>query len=160
MDPKQPQRRVDSSWSALSFAWELGYSIVIPLVVLLAGGVFFDHRFGTSPRFTFIGVGVSFVTTIVMLIVKVRSVIADFDTSDVSNPNKQEGAVSSIDKHSSAPPSTSIDSSMHSQTSSGRPQDSHSQSQSKTALSDWTRHGRRSSKHDFKDDSPSTRKSE
>lgn len=34
---------------AVSFAWELGYSIAIPLVLLALGGRFIDIKFDLSP---------------------------------------------------------------------------------------------------------------
>lgn len=44
------------SWSAVSLAWELGYSIAVPLVVLALGGRFLDKKMGTSPWLLLIGI--------------------------------------------------------------------------------------------------------
>lgn len=79
MRVKKRQSDSDSTWNALSFAWELGYSIVIPLVVMLLGGIYFDKRFETSPRFTLIGVGLSFIVTCILLVTRVRKVLKEFE---------------------------------------------------------------------------------
>jgi F0F1-type ATP synthase assembly protein I len=39
----------DNAWSAVGFAWELGYSIAIPLVLFAVGGRYLDKKLGTSP---------------------------------------------------------------------------------------------------------------
>jgi ATP synthase protein I len=39
----------NDSWSALGFAWELGYSIAVPLVVFALAGRLLDKKLGTSP---------------------------------------------------------------------------------------------------------------
>jgi len=45
-----------SSWSAVSLAWELGYSISAPLVVLALGGRFLDKKLDTAPWLLLIGI--------------------------------------------------------------------------------------------------------
>ena len=50
-------------WLALDIAWELGYIIVIPIVILGAGGAYADKKFGTSPLFILIGIVVAFILT-------------------------------------------------------------------------------------------------
>lgn len=44
------------SWSAVSLAWELGYLIMVPLVVLALLGRFSDKKLGTSPWLLLTGV--------------------------------------------------------------------------------------------------------
>lgn len=48
-----------SAWSAWSLAWELGYMIAIPIVVLALGGRFLDKKLGTAPWLLLLGVLVS-----------------------------------------------------------------------------------------------------
>ncbi len=63
---KKPQeiKEKNQTWSALSLAWQLGYSIAIPLVVLALGGRLLDKKFGTSPWLLLSGVILSlFVST-------------------------------------------------------------------------------------------------
>jgi F0F1-type ATP synthase assembly protein I len=45
----------DKSWSATSLAWELGYIITIPLVVLALLGRYLDKKMGTSPWLLLLG---------------------------------------------------------------------------------------------------------
>jgi len=52
-----------SSWSALGFAWELGYSIVIPLVLFALGGRYLDKQLGTSPWLLLAGLAISLALT-------------------------------------------------------------------------------------------------
>lgn len=47
------------SWSAASLAWELGYLIAVPLVVLALVGRFVDKKYGTSPWFLLAGIVLS-----------------------------------------------------------------------------------------------------
>lgn len=49
------------SWSAVSLAWELGYSIAVPLVVLALGGRFLDKKLGTTPWLLLIGILLSII---------------------------------------------------------------------------------------------------
>lgn len=44
------------SFSVMALAWELGYLIAIPLVVLTLGGRGLDKKLGTSPLLLLIGV--------------------------------------------------------------------------------------------------------
>lgn len=63
---KKPQeiKEKNQTWSALSLAWQLGYSIAIPLVVLALGGRLLDKKFGTSPWILLSGVILSlFIST-------------------------------------------------------------------------------------------------
>lgn len=49
------------SWSAVSLAWELGYSIAVPLVVLALGGRFLDKKLGTTPWMLLAGILLSII---------------------------------------------------------------------------------------------------
>ena len=48
-------------WSAISLAWQLGYTIAIPLVVLALVGRILDKRFGTSPWLLLVGIFLSII---------------------------------------------------------------------------------------------------
>ena len=60
-----------SSWSALGFAWELGYSIVVPLVLFALGGRYLDKKMGTSPWMLLGGLAISIVLTSIVTYYKV-----------------------------------------------------------------------------------------
>ena len=70
------------SWSALSFAWELGYSIAIPLVVFTMGGRLLDKKLGTSPWLLLIGLFISIIVTFYIVYQKLMTIIKDQESSD------------------------------------------------------------------------------
>lgn len=65
----------NSSWSALGFAWELGYSIVIPIVVFALVGRLLDKKLDTSPWLLLLGILISIVVTTVLVYQKTIKVM-------------------------------------------------------------------------------------
>lgn len=53
MDEKNKNEK---SWSAVSLAWELGFTIAIPVVILALLGRFLDKKLGTDPWLILAGV--------------------------------------------------------------------------------------------------------
>jgi len=51
--------KLDKQFSALGLAWELGYTIAVPLVALALGGRFLDKKLGTAPWLLLLGILVS-----------------------------------------------------------------------------------------------------
>ena len=49
----------DKSFSALGLAWQLGYTIAVPIVVFALVGRFLDKKLGTSPWLLLAGILVS-----------------------------------------------------------------------------------------------------
>lgn len=60
---EKSDKKNQETWSALSLAWQLGYSITIPLVVLALLGRLLDKKFGTSPWLLLSGVLLSLVVS-------------------------------------------------------------------------------------------------
>jgi len=52
MEDSKPEKQ----WSALGLAWELGYTIAVPLVFFALVGRFLDRKLGTSPWILLIGI--------------------------------------------------------------------------------------------------------
>lgn len=52
-----------STWNAVSLAWELGYLITIPLVVLAISGRLMDRWLQTTPWFLLVGIGLSLIVS-------------------------------------------------------------------------------------------------
>jgi len=52
-------KKQENSWSALGLAWELGYTIAVPLVALALLGRWIDKKLGTSPWILLLGILVS-----------------------------------------------------------------------------------------------------
>ncbi|MBI2552634.1 AtpZ/AtpI family protein [Candidatus Uhrbacteria bacterium] len=68
--------RENGTWSALSLAWELGYTIAVPLVVLALGGRWLDRRFETSPWLLLVGIGISLVVSSWLVYFKMMKIIS------------------------------------------------------------------------------------
>lgn len=56
---KNQKKNEDKSFSALGLAWELGYTIAVPLVALALAGRFLDRKLGTSPFLLLAGILIS-----------------------------------------------------------------------------------------------------
>jgi len=52
MQPEKPKKQ----FSALGLAWQLGYTIAVPLVVFALAGRFLDKKLGTSPFLLLLGI--------------------------------------------------------------------------------------------------------
>ena len=50
---------------ALSLAWDLGYIIALPIVILGFGGAYADKHWDTSPLLLLIGIGLALIVTAV-----------------------------------------------------------------------------------------------
>lgn len=75
-DQKQnPSLASDRSWSALSFAWELGYSIAIPIVLFTLGGRLLDKKLQTSPWLLLVGLFISIIVTFCIVYKKLMEII-------------------------------------------------------------------------------------
>lgn len=61
-------------WKALSLAWELGYTIAIPIVVLGFGGAYLDKKISTSPLFLLLGIGLSLVLSGIGIYRKIKEI--------------------------------------------------------------------------------------
>lgn len=59
----------------LSFAWNLGYSIAVPLVLLTLGGRFLDKKIDSSPWFLIAGILISIAISSYIVYKKVINII-------------------------------------------------------------------------------------
>lgn len=62
-------------WQALGFAWTLGYTIAIPLVVFALLGRLLDRRLGTEPWLLLAGILLSIIISSVALVKRSLSLI-------------------------------------------------------------------------------------
>ncbi|MFA4818065.1 MAG: AtpZ/AtpI family protein [Parcubacteria group bacterium] len=65
----------EKPWSALGFAWQLGYSIVIPIVVFALIGRLLDKKLDTSPWLLLLGILISIIMTTVLVYQKTIKVM-------------------------------------------------------------------------------------
>lgn len=77
-------------WSALRFAWELGYLIAIPVVVFAVGGALADRWLGTKPWLLVFGVLVSIVITTVSVTIKAIRIMSDRSQTESSDHSDEE----------------------------------------------------------------------
>ena len=79
MDIEKPENQKisenNNEWSAVSLAWNLGYTIAIPIIALALGGRFLDKKFDTSPLFLLIGVFASILVSTLGVYYKVKKII-------------------------------------------------------------------------------------
>lgn len=65
----------DSFILGIGFAWELGYTIAVPALLLGLGGGYLDKNiFGTSPLFLLAGLLLSFVISFSIIASKIRKI--------------------------------------------------------------------------------------
>jgi F0F1-type ATP synthase assembly protein I len=72
---KEKNKKPDSSWSALGLAWELGYTIAVPLVLFALVGRFLDKKLGTSPFLLLAGILISIILTSWLVYRKTKEII-------------------------------------------------------------------------------------
>lgn len=70
----QETKQKSAMWLALDIAYELGYLIALPIVVLGFAGAFLDKKFGTSPLFILSGIILSFIITSVGAFRKIKDI--------------------------------------------------------------------------------------
>lgn len=70
-------KRNTQLWSVLSLAWELGYTIAIPIVLLGFGGAWLDKKYGTSPLFILTGFFLSILISSIGIYRKAKVIIAE-----------------------------------------------------------------------------------
>ncbi len=77
-DMDSPQRK--ALWQALGMAWELGYTIAVPLVIFALAGRWADGRFHTKPWLFLAGVVLAIIATSILLVRKFTRIIREFNT--------------------------------------------------------------------------------
>lgn len=64
-------------WSALSFAWELGYTITVPLVIFALLGRFLDKKLHSSPWILLAGILISVIVSSIAVYFKATKIIQE-----------------------------------------------------------------------------------
>lgn len=72
----------EEMWRLLGFAWELGYSLAIPIIIFLLAGRFLDKKLGTGPWFLIVGVVVSLISSTLTVYVKATKILAETNKKD------------------------------------------------------------------------------
>lgn len=66
-------------WQAVSLAFQLGYTVTIPLVILALVGRFLDKKFNSSPLFLLVGIVLSMIISSAALFIKMKKITAKID---------------------------------------------------------------------------------
>jgi len=77
-----------STFQALSFAWQMGYILAIPIVLFALGGRLLDNHYQTSPLFLLIGILFSIVVSSVALWQKAIQIINNVEKEYQTNQSK------------------------------------------------------------------------
>ncbi|MFZ5391032.1 MAG: AtpZ/AtpI family protein, partial [Patescibacteria group bacterium] len=80
----------ESFASALGLAWELGYAIALPLIVLAVGGRLLDKALGATPLFMLIGVVLSMFITSWMIYKKLAHLLHHEEAKPSSKDNDKK----------------------------------------------------------------------
>lgn len=77
---KKPEEKKERSalWLALDIAYQLGYLIALPIVILGFAGAYADKHFGTSPTFILTGITLSFIITSIGAYRKIKDITDTF----------------------------------------------------------------------------------
>jgi F0F1-type ATP synthase assembly protein I len=76
--PKQPVDNGLSLRQAFGLAWEMGYTMAIPLVILALAGQLVDKHYQTSPLFLLIGIIISIIVSSILVGMKAVAIISRF----------------------------------------------------------------------------------
>jgi F0F1-type ATP synthase assembly protein I len=71
-DSKEKQQ----TWTALSLAWQLGYSIAVPIVALAFTGRLLDRKFNTSPWLLLTGIFLSLIISTFAVYLKTIKILS------------------------------------------------------------------------------------
>lgn len=72
--------------NALNLAWQLGYTIAIPIVILGLGGAYLDKYLKTSPLFLLFGIGFSIMISSIAIVRKTKKILEDLSRLPPSSP--------------------------------------------------------------------------
>ena len=79
----------NAALQALSYAWQFGYTVAVPLVVLALLGRFLDRTLHTSPWFLLAGILLSIIISSVAVVMKALSIFRSVG-SEPSPPEPTE----------------------------------------------------------------------
>ena len=76
IETQKEKKTTLNKWELVGFAWELGYIIALPILVLALGGKWLDNRYGHEfPWVTLIGIALAITTTTLWLTRRLKKYI-------------------------------------------------------------------------------------
>jgi ATP synthase protein I len=82
-------------WQALGLAWELGYTIAIPLVIFALAGRLADKWLGTAPWLLIVGIILSIYISTLLVYRKTKNIISAItinEDTDKKDNNNSDGS--------------------------------------------------------------------
>jgi len=77
MEDSTSKKEKSIFWQAVSLAFQFGYTITIPLVILVLLGRFLDKKFDSSPIFILAGIIISVIISGIALVLKMKKILAE-----------------------------------------------------------------------------------
>ncbi|MBI4414869.1 MAG: AtpZ/AtpI family protein [Candidatus Kerfeldbacteria bacterium] len=77
-------------WQALSYAWQFGYTVAVPLVILALLGRFLDRRLDTSPWLLLAGILLSMVISTTALVIRALKIMKNVSQKSISQSSKDD----------------------------------------------------------------------
>ncbi|KKQ70433.1 MAG: hypothetical protein UT33_C0015G0040 [Candidatus Peregrinibacteria bacterium GW2011_GWC2_39_14] len=74
-ETKNQEKKKSNVFASLSLAWELGYTIALPIAILGFGGAYADKRLGTVPLFILIGIALAIIISGIGIYRKVKNIV-------------------------------------------------------------------------------------
>lgn len=87
---QQSKKTEKFAWSALSLAWQLGYTIAVPLVILALVGRILDKRFGTSPWLLLVGIFLSLIISTLAVYYKAVKILSETERANKRKDKNNE----------------------------------------------------------------------
>lgn len=75
-------------WEAIGYAWQFGFTIVVPLVLFGIGGRLLDRKFGTSPWLFLGGILLSIAISSIALTLRVLRIYRTLESKPSDEPRK------------------------------------------------------------------------
>lgn len=69
------EKRGQGFWQAVAIAWQMGYTIALPLIGFALLGRFLDKKLGTTPWLLIIGAVVAILTSTFLLVSRFRTIL-------------------------------------------------------------------------------------
>ncbi len=89
MAKKPTQNQSQSSLMALQLAWELGFTIALPLVIFVLVGRYLDKYFQTTPILMLVGIFLAFFISSYAIFTKTAQIYKDLEAYD-EKPNEND----------------------------------------------------------------------
>jgi F0F1-type ATP synthase assembly protein I len=71
-EKKEDEQRV---WTAYGLALNLGYMIIVPILIFGVGGVILDKYLGSTPLFIFIGFILAMTVSMLIVYIKMKDIV-------------------------------------------------------------------------------------